>query len=82
MTNYHATLGRFQLSKASLLILGLDWLSDLWQDAKHRLIERHTRNVLTALDRRTLEDIGVPHEDASPRAGVLNRYHEIIRPRR
>ena len=82
MTNYHATLGRLQPSAVNPLVAAQTWVSNLLAPASHWLIERHTRKVLEGLDRGMLEDIGVPHEDTSPRAGVLNRYHEIISPRR
>lgn len=82
MTNYHAVLGHFQPPKSEFLTASLNWIANLLQDARQRLITRHTRNVLTSLDRQTLEDIGVPHEHMSTRAGELERYPEIIRPRR
>ena len=82
MTSYHATLGRLQPSAVNPLVAAQTWVSNLLAPASHWLIKRHTRKVLEGLDRGMLEDIGVPHEDTSPRAGVLNRYHEIISPRR
>ena len=79
MTNYHATLGRLQPSAVNPLVAAQTWVSNLLASASHWLIERHTRKVLEGLDRITLEDIGVPHEDPSPRAGELKRYPDIIR---
>ncbi len=40
--------------------------------------EVRTRRILSTLDRATLEDIGVPHHDTSPRAGALERYPRVI----
>ena len=79
MTNYHATLDRFQPSAASPLVAAQTWVSNLLASASHWLIERHTRKVLEGLDRSTLEDIGVPHEDPSLRAGELTRYPHMVR---
>ena len=79
MTNYHATLDRFQPFMVNSLAASQTWVSNLLKSSSRWLIERHTRKVLEGLDRITLEDIGVPHEDPSPRAGELKRYPDIIR---
>jgi hypothetical protein len=40
--------------------------------------QRKTDKLLERLDPSVLEDIGVPHYDASPRAGELNRHPRFI----
>ena len=79
MTNYHATLDRFQPFMVNSLAASQTWVSNLLKSSSRWLIEWHTRKVLEGLDRSTLEDIGVPHEDQSLRAGELKRYPSIIR---
>jgi hypothetical protein len=39
---------------------------------------RKTEKLLASLDRSILEDLGVPHDNVSPTAGVLDRYPRVI----
>ena len=39
---------------------------------------RRTETILAGLDRSVLEDIGVPHDHVSLRAGTLDRYPRMI----
>jgi hypothetical protein len=40
--------------------------------------QRKTERQLASLDRSILEDLGIPHDNVYPTAGVLDRYPRVI----
>ena len=78
MNNYVAIQGQLQ----SILGLPLksewsrlkNWLAVYRQFLARKALERQ----FASLDRSTLEDIGVPHDHVSLRAGPLDRYPYLI----
>ena len=52
----------------------------LRQEVVQRISKWRTERALSRLDSSILEDIGVPHENVSLRAGSLERYPVVIRP--
>lgn len=78
MNTYAATRSNFQSVPESSLKQGWSrlriWLAD-YLEAKTR---RQTETILAGLDRSVLEDIGVPHDHVSLRAGILDRYPRMI----
>lgn len=82
MTMYHPATADVRTSELLAFSRARDALSGLVLRFDRWLAARHTRRVLERQDRAVLADIGVQHCDMDPRTGELNRYCQVIRPRR
>ncbi len=49
-----------------------------WTQFLARLDARRTHRILSSLDPEVLEDIGVPHTNVRPSAGLLERHPHVI----
>jgi len=78
MTSYVAIQSHQQSTDASYLQDALyhvkAWLA-VYRVGRAR---RRTEKLFARLDRSILEDIGIPHDHVSLRAGALNRYPHVI----